>query len=200
MKHELPQLPYGFADLEPYIDARTVEIHYTKHHQTYCDKFNAAIAGTELENKSVEEILSNLDSIPENIKKAVINMGGGFYNHNFYWSNMMKDGGGEATGELAEAITSVYGDFAKFKEAFSASAASVFGSGWTWLVVNNGKLEIVNTANQDCVLSKGLKPIMVLDVWEHAYYLNYQNRRPEYIEKWWNTLNWKAIGDNYSNK
>lgn len=188
----LPKLPYPYDALEPYIDSRTMEIHHTKHHQTYVDKLNAAMEkwpeGQALE---LEEILKNLDALPEIIRAAVRNHGGGHYNHSLFWQ-MLKSPVSEAinapTGTLADAIKAQFGDFAKFKEAFTASALGVFGSGWTWLVAADGKLLIITTANQDTPLALGHTPILGLDLWEHAYYLKYQNRRQEYIDAWWNIV------------
>jgi Fe-Mn family superoxide dismutase len=198
MKHTLPELPYAFNALEPHIDAKTMEIHYGKHHQGYVDKLNAALEGrADLQELSVEELLSDLDRVPEDIRTAVRNNGGGHANHSLFWK-MMKPGGGELQGELKEAIDRKFGDLSKFQEAFTNAAATLFGSGWAWLVVNKeGELEIIQTPNQDSPLSRGLKPVLGLDVWEHAYYLHYQNRRPEYINAWWNVVNWDNAEDNY---
>lgn len=192
-----PQLNYSFSDLEPHIDARTMEIHYGKHHKTYIDKYNAAVEKyPELAAKSLEEVIANLSAVPEDIRGAVKNNGCQSWNHSFFWTMMKKNGGGEPTGALADAITASFGDFEAFKKKFSDSALAVFGSGWTWLVSNNGKLEILNTSNEATPLTQGMKPIMVLDVWEHAYYLNYQNRRADYIAAWWNVLDWESIARN----
>ncbi len=199
MKHTLPELPYGLDALEPYIDAKTMEVHHDKHHQAYVDKLNAALEGHEdLQELTVEEILSNLDRIPEEIRIAVKNNGGGHYNHSLFWKMMKHDGGGEPTGDLADAIAKKFGDISKFKESFANAAATLFGSGWVWLVENNdNELEIVQTRNQDSPISDGQKPLLGLDVWEHAYYLKYQNRRPEYIANWWNAVNWDKVEENY---
>ncbi|EAD0648415.1 superoxide dismutase [Listeria monocytogenes] len=191
MTYELPKLPYTYDALEPNFDKETMEIHYTKHHNTYVTKLNEAVAGhPELASKSVEELVANLDSVPEDIRGAVRNHGGGHANHTLFWSILSPNGGGAPTGNLKAAIESEFGTFAEFKEKFNAAAAARFGSGWAWLVVNDGKLEIVSTANQDSPLSDGKTPVLGLDVWEHAYYLKFQNRRPEYIDTFWNVINW----------
>lgn len=187
----LPPLPYDYSALEPYIDARTMEVHHSKHHQVYVDKTNVALEGTEWSDKPIEEVISNLDQIPENIRGAVRNNGGGVLNHNIFWSVMSPDGGGEPTGKIGDAIKEAFGSFESFKEKFNEAAATRFGSGWAWLVVSDGKLEVVNTPNQDSPLTEGKTPLLTLDVWEHAYYLKYQNRRPEYIEAWWEVVNWE---------
>ncbi|HDU7571737.1 TPA: superoxide dismutase [Listeria monocytogenes] len=191
MTYELPKLPYTYDALEPNFDKETMEIHYTKHHNTYVTKLNEAVAGhPELASKSAEELVTNLDSVPEDIRGAVRNNGGGHANHTLFWSILSPNGGGAPTGNLKAAIESEFGTFDEFKEKFNAAAAARFGSGWAWLVVNDGKLEIVSTANQDSPLSDGKTPVLGLDVWEHAYYLKFQNRRPEYIETFWNVINW----------
>ncbi|EKZ4788483.1 superoxide dismutase [Listeria monocytogenes] len=191
MTYELPKLPYTYDALEPNFDKETMEIHYTKHHDTYVTKLNEAVAGhPELASKSVEELVANLDSVPEDIRGAVRNHGGGHANHTLFWSILSPNGGGAPTGNLKAAIESEFGTFDEFKEKFNAAAAARFGSGWAWLVVNDGKLEIVSTANQDSPLSDGKTPVLGLDVWEHAYYLKFQNRRPEYIDTFWNVINW----------
>ncbi|EJM2938482.1 superoxide dismutase [Listeria monocytogenes] len=191
MTYELPKLPYTYDALEPNFDKETMEIHYTKHHNTYVTKLNEAVAGhPELASKSAEELVTNLDSVPEDIRGAVRNHGGGHANHTLFWSILSPNGGGAPTGNLKAAIESEFGTFDEFKEKFNAAAAARFGSGWAWLVVNNGKLEIVSTANQDSPLSDGKTPVLGLDVWEHAYYLKFQNRRPEYIDTFWNVINW----------
>ncbi|EAG6868491.1 superoxide dismutase [Listeria monocytogenes] len=191
MTYELPKLPYTYDALEPNFDKETMEIHYTKHHNTYVTKLNEAVAGhPELASKSVEELVANLDSVPEDIRGAVRNHGGGHANHTLFWSILSLNGGGAPTGNLKAAIESEFGTFDEFKEKFNAAAAARFGSGWAWLVVNDGKLEIVSTANQDSPLSDGKTPVLGLDVWEHAYYLKFQNRRPEYIDTFWNVINW----------
>ncbi|EKZ4312298.1 superoxide dismutase [Listeria monocytogenes] len=191
MTYELPKLPYTYDALEPNFDKETMEIHYTKHHNTYVTKLNEAVAGhPELASKSVEELVANLDSVPEDIRGAVRNHGGGHANHTLFWSILSPNGGGAPTGNLKAAIESEFGTFDEFKEKFNAAAAARFGSGWAWLVVNDGKLKIVSTANQDSPLSDGKTPVLGLDVWEHAYYLKFQNRRPEYIDTFWNVINW----------
>ncbi|MBC6295826.1 superoxide dismutase [Listeria sp. FSL L7-1517] len=191
MTYELPKLPYTYDALEPNFDKETMEIHYTKHHNTYVTKLNEAVAGhPDLANKTAEELVANLNSVPEEIRGAVRNHGGGHANHTLFWSILSPNGGGAPTGNLKAAIESEFGTFDDFKEKFNAAAAARFGSGWAWLVVNNGKLEIVSTANQDSPLSEGKTPVLGLDVWEHAYYLKFQNRRPEYIDTFWNVINW----------
>ena len=202
MAFELPKLNYTYDALEPHIDARTMEIHHSKHHNGYTDKLNAALAGTGNENKSIEDILTNLDMN----NSAVRNNGGGFYNHSLFWEIMSPDGGGEPKGELAEAINNAYGSFDGFKDTFAKAAATQFGSGWAWLcVTDNGKVEVCSTPNQDNPLMPGVTcggtPILGLDVWEHAYYLNYQNRRPDYIEAFFSVINWTKVSELYaSNK
>ncbi len=199
MAFELPQLPYAYDALEPHIDARTMEIHHSKHHAGYTNKLNAAIAGTDLENKSIEEILANLDAVPENIRTAVRNNGGGYANHALFWAIMSPNGGGAPSGELADAINAAFGSFDAFKEQFSNAAATRFGSGWAWLVVeSDGSLSVTSTPNQDTPLMEGKTPILGLDVWEHAYYLNYQNRRPDYIAAWWSVVHWDAVAERFA--
>lgn len=195
MAHTLPVLPYAYTALEPHIDARTMEIHHTKHHQAYIDKLNAALSKyPELADKPVEELLKDLNAIPEDIRTAVRNHGGGHYNHSMFWKIMAPNAGGQPSGKLAEMITAKFGSFDKFKEEFNTAAANRFGSGWAWLSIDKtGALTITSSANQDSPLSDGLKPILGLDVWEHAYYLNYQNRRPDYMNAWWNVVNWTEV-------
>ncbi len=198
MKHELPQLPYGYDGLEPSIDARTMEIHHGKHHQAYVTKLNAALDKyPELYEKSLEELMLGLDSLPKDIMTAVRNNAGGHLNHSFFWTvmkPMAEGGGGEPEGKILETITSSFGDFQKFKEEFSNTAANFFGSGWVWLVLDGGgKVLITTTPDHLTPIMKNQKPLLVLDVWEHAYYLKYQNRRPEYIDAWWNVVNWDAV-------
>lgn len=191
---ELPDLPYGYDALEPYIDEQTMKLHHTKHHQAYIDKVNKALEGKdEWSSKTVEEILSDLDSVPEDIRTVVRNNGGGHYNHAMFWQIMAPGQSGKPEGNVASAIDAAFGSFDNFKEKFAEAAASRFGSGWAWLIDKDGKLEITSTANQDCPISEGAKPIMGLDVWEHAYYLKYQNRRPEYIDAWWKVVNWPEV-------
>jgi len=193
MAFELPALPYAYDALEPHIDARTMEIHHSKHHAGYTNNLNNAIAGTELEGKSIEDILTGMDMN----NGAVRNNGGGYYNHDLFWKVMSPNGGGNPTGAIAEAIDSAFGSFESFKDEFSKAAATRFGSGWAWLCVENGKLVICSTANQDNPLMPGVPctgtPILGLDVWEHAYYLNYQNRRPDYINAFFNVINWEEV-------
>lgn len=192
MAYQLPSLPYSYSALEPYIDARTMEIHHTKHHQAYIGKVNEAIAGSEWESKSVEELISNLGAVPENIRTVVRNHGGGHANHSLFWTVLgSKDT--QPSGILAKAIDSELGGFESFKTAFSNAAATRFGSGWAWLSVKQGKLLVESTANQDSPLMEGRTPILGLDVWEHAYYLNYQNRRPDYIAAFFHIINWSEV-------
>jgi len=196
-KFNLPELTYGYDALEPYIDATTMEIHFSKHHAAYVNNLNNAIAGTELEAKSLDELLANAGMLPT----AVRNNGGGHFNHSLFWSIMGKDKGGNPSGKLAEELNSTFGSFESFKDAFSKAAATRFGSGWAWLLVKNGKLLVSSTPNQDNPLMdvaelKGI-PILGLDVWEHAYYLKYQNRRPEYIENFFNVIDWDAVSKRY---
>ncbi len=193
-KHTLPELPYGYDALEPYIDATTMKIHHTKHHQTYIDKLNAALEKhPDLADKKVEELVSKLDTLPESVRTAVQNHGGGHANHSLFWTVLGPKKGGEPSGDLGKAITSTFESFANFKTKFNDAATARFGSGWAWLVKGPKGLEIVSTANQDSPLSQGKTPILGLDVWEHAYYLKYQNRRPEYIEAFWNIVNWDNV-------
>ncbi|MEY4217309.1 MAG: hypothetical protein RLZZ68_1765 [Bacteroidota bacterium] len=196
MAFELPSLAYAYSALEPHIDARTMEIHHSKHHQAYTTNLNNAIAGTDLENASIEEILKNCSDKP-----AVRNNGGGYWNHNLFWETMSPSGGGEPTGALSEAIVRDFGSFEGFKEAFSKAATTRFGSGWAWLCVTDGKLEVCSTANQDNpLMGEGCNgtPILGLDVWEHAYYLNYQNRRPDYINAFFNVIDWGVVGAKFA--
>ena len=191
---KLPKLPYSFDALEPYIDAKTMEIHHNKHHQTYVDKLNETLNGTEFENLEIAEILKNINKIPQEKKQAVINHGGGHANHSLFWEIMSPKGGGKPGKQLAKEINSTFGSFENFKKQFTEVALKVFGSGWAWLVINNDKkIEIIFTKNQDSPLMEGKIPILGLDVWEHAYYLLRQNRRNEYIEAWWNVVNWKKV-------
>ena len=198
MSFELPQLPYAHDALEPHIDARTMEIHHTKHHNGYTTKLNAAIAGTDLEGEAIEVVLAEMDMS----NNAVRNNGGGYYNHNQFWTAMSPNGGGNPTGDLAAAIDRDFGSFDEFKAAFSAAAGTRFGSGWAWLCVKDGKLEVCSSANQDNPLMPGIgcggAPILGLDVWEHAYYLNYQNRRPDYVSAFFNVINWDEIASRFA--
>lgn len=195
----LPDLPYAYDALEPYIDEATMRLHHDKHHQKYLDSFNTAIEGTDLEHKTAEEILRNLESVPENIRTAVRNHGGGYVNHSLFWTVMGPKGSSSPEGELESALSESFGSLDSFKEKFSSAAAGQFGSGWAWLVLNSeGKLEITSTSNQDTPSSDGAQPILLLDVWEHAYYLKYQNKRADYIEAWWNVVNWKQVMENYA--
>ena len=195
----LPPLPYAFDALEPYIDAKTMEIHHDKHHGAYVTNLNKAIEGnTELQRFTVDELIAQIDRVPENIRTAVRNNGGGHSNHSMFWTIMKKGGGGEPKGELAAAIKSVFGSFADFKTKFNQAATTRFGSGWAWLFFKDGKLTLESLPNQDSPIMTGGKPVMGLDVWEHAYYLKYQNRRAEYIEAWWNVVNWDQIAQNFA--
>jgi Fe-Mn family superoxide dismutase len=196
MAHTLPKLEYAYDALEPYIDARTMEIHYTKHHQTYVDKLNAAIKGNSaLEKAGVEQLIRNLNEVPENVRTAVRNHGGGHINHSFFWPTLKKEV--KAAGPAVDAIVRKFGSFDKFKENFSNAAALLFGSGWAWLALNKGELEIMTTPNQDSPISQGRHPILGIDVWEHAYYLKYQNRRPEYIAAFFNVINWEKVNEHF---
>ena len=194
MAFQLPDLPYAFDALEPHIDAQTMQIHHDKHHAGYTSKLNDAVQGTEMENMSVEEILKQGD-----LPTAVRNNGGGYHNHDLFWKVMSPQGGGEPSGELADAINGAFGSFDAFKEEFASTAGSRFGSGWAWLISNNGTLEVTSTPNQDSPLMEGKTPLLGLDVWEHSYYLKYQNKRPEYISAWWNVVNWDQVAENYRN-
>jgi Fe-Mn family superoxide dismutase len=195
MAHELPKLPYPYDALEPHIDARTMEIHHTRHHQTYVNGLNTALEkAPDFQGKSVEELLTGINTVPEAIRIAVRNHGGGHANHTMFWHIMGPRQGGEPKGRLADAIKSTFGGFDKFKEQFTAAATTRFGSGWAWLVTAQGKLEVLSTANQDNPLMDGKTPVLGLDVWEHAYYLKYQNKRPDYIGAWWNVVNWEEVG------
>ena len=199
MAHELPPLPYGYDALEPHIDARTMEIHHTKHHQAYITKLNGALEGhADLQQLTVTDLLAKIDRVPEKIRTAVRNHGGGHANHSLFWQIMAPGGGGKPGGKLADAIKSAFGGFDGFKQAFSDAAANRFGSGWAWLVAQQGKLTVESSANQDSPLMDGKVPILGLDVWEHAYYLKYQNRRPDYIAAWWNVVNWDEVAQRFS--
>ncbi len=199
MPHTLPALPYALNALEPHIDARTMEIHHGKHHQAYITNLNNALAGNpELEAKSIDELIGNLDAVPEAIRGVVRNNGGGHANHSLFWITIGPGKGGAPTGALADAISAAFGSFDAFKEAFAKAGATRFGSGWAWLSVKDGKLAISSTANQDSPVMEGAKPLLGLDVWEHAYYLNYQNRRPDYIAAFWNVVDWDAVAARFA--
>ena len=192
---KLPQLEYEYNALEPYIDEQTMRIHHSKHHQAYTDNFNKAIEGTDLSNKEAEDIIKNLNKVPENIRNAVRNNGGGYVNHKLFWQILKKDV--KIKGEIEKAILKKFGSFDKFKEEFSNAAMTQFGSGWAWLVVNKSQLEIVKTSNQDSPLTEGKIPILCIDVWEHSYYLHYQNRRAEYVQNFFNVINWNKVNELY---
>jgi Fe-Mn family superoxide dismutase len=199
MPFTLPPLPYSQDALEPHIDARTMEIHHTKHHQAYVNNLNAAIEkAPELAGKSLDELMRGINSVPEAVRTAVRNNGGGHWNHSMFWEIMSATAGGEPSGKLADAIKGAFGDFTKFKEQFAAAGVGRFGSGWAWLINEGGKLAITSTPNQDNPVMDGKMPILGLDVWEHAYYLKYQNRRPDYIAAWWNVVNWDAVAERFA--
>ncbi len=199
MAFTLPKLPYEFNALEPHIDARTMEIHHDKHHQAYVNNLNTAIGKhPELEKKSVEDLLKDLNAVPEDIRTAVRNNGGGHFNHSMFWEIMTPKGGGEPNGKLADAIKKTFGDFSAFKEKLAAAAVGQFGSGWAWLVKDGSGLAVMSTPNQDNPFSQGKVAILGVDVWEHAYYLSYQNRRPDYVAAWWNVVNWDAVGKRFA--
>ncbi|MCD8502229.1 MAG: superoxide dismutase [Bacillaceae bacterium] len=198
-KFTLPELPYSFDALVPHIDEETMKIHHGRHHNTYVTNLNAALEGnSEFQEKSLEELLANLADLPESIRTAVRNNGGGHANHSLFWEILSPNGGGEPTGELAEAITAAFGSFTAFKEEFAKAATTRFGSGWAWLVVDNGQLKVTSTPNQDTPIMDGITPVLGLDVWEHAYYLNYQNKRPDYIAAFWNVVNWDEVSKRYN--
>lgn len=198
MAHELPQLPYANNALEPHIDELTMQIHHDRHHGTYVNNLNAALEGhADLQAKSLEELLSSMDSIPEAIRTAVRNNGGGHANHSMFWEILSPNGGGQPTGSLADDMNATFGSFDQFKDAFAKAATGRFGSGWAWLVLDGGKLSIMSTANQDNPVMEGKQPIFGLDVWEHAYYLKYQNKRPDYISAFWNVINWAEVNKRY---
>ena len=202
MPYKLPDLPYDYSALEPHIDAKTMEIHHTKHHQTYVDKLNAGIEGTGLDEKypNVDDLLRNFSEISdENVKKIVRNHGGGHSNHSIFWPTLIGDGGGEPTGGVGDAINDGFGSFKEFQEKFTMAATNHFGSGWAWLVSDGGKLDVISLPNQDSRLIDGKFPVLGLDVWEHAYYLKYQNKRPDYIEAWWNLVNWDSVESRFKN-
>ena len=197
MAFTLPPLEYGFDALEPHIDAKTMEIHHGKHHNTYVTKLNDAVEGTEFADKDINELIANLDAVPEAKRTAVRNNGGGHANHSFFWKLLTPGGSSEPTGALAEAINAKFGSFDKFKEEFEAAGAARFGSGWAWLVTDGSSVEVVSTANQDSPVMEGKTPVVGVDVWEHAYYLNYQNRRPDYLKAFWNVVNWDVAAENF---
>jgi Fe-Mn family superoxide dismutase len=201
-KYTLPEMPYAYDALEPHIDAQTMEIHHTKHHQKYTDTMNGALEklSPELQNKDIEEILSNINQVPDDVRGAINFNGGGYDNHKLFWNSMKQNGGGEPTGAIADAINDSFGSFAEFKELFSSKTAPIQGSGWGWLVYNpnSGKVEYKAMPNQTSPRTEGLVPLLGLDVWEHAYYLKYQNKRPDYIAAWWNVINWDEVNDRFS--
>jgi Fe-Mn family superoxide dismutase len=198
MAYEVPALPYDYAALEPHIDEQTMRIHHDKHHQAYVDKVNAALEGTEHADKPIEDVVANLDAIPDDKRAAVRNNGGGHFNHTLFWESMSPDGGGSPEGELAEAIDSAFGSFDEFKEKFEAAGVGQFGSGWAWLVLDGGQLAVTSTPNQDNPVSAGKTPLVGNDVWEHAYYLKYQNKRPDYLKAWWNVVDWSKVAERYA--
>ena len=198
MAYSVPPLPYDYAALEPTIDEETMKLHHDKHHQAYVDKANDALAGTEFEDKPVDEVLQSLSSLPDDKQAVVRNNGGGHANHTLFWESMSPDGGGEPSGDLADAINGAFGSFDQFKEQFEANGVGQFGSGWTWLVLDGGQLKLEKTPNQDSPVTGGQTPLLGNDVWEHAYYLKYQNRRPEYLKAWWNVVNWDKVAERYS--
>ena len=198
MAFEVPPLPYAPDALEPHIDAETMSIHHDKHHQAYVDKANAALEGTEFAGMTVDEVLQNLDALPEDKRAAVRNNGGGHYNHSLFWTWMSPDGGGEPDGPLAAAIEAAFGSFADFQAKLKDGGVNRFGSGWSWLVYDGSGLAVVGSANQDNPISNGQTPLLGVDVWEHAYYLKYQNRRPDYIDAWWNVVNWDKVAERFA--
>ncbi|MDX6669819.1 MAG: superoxide dismutase, Fe-Mn family [Solirubrobacteraceae bacterium] len=195
MAYEVPPLPYDYSALEPHIDEATMRVHHDKHHQAYVDKVNAALQGTGLEGKDIEDVLKDLDSVPEDKRTAVRNNGGGHYNHSLFWEWMSPDGGGEPDGDLAAAIDEAFGSFDDFKAKLKDAGVNRFGSGWAWLVRDGSGLAVVSTANQDNPISEGKTPLLGVDVWEHAYYLKYQNKRPDYLDAWWNVVNWPKVAE-----
>ena len=198
MAYEVPDLPYDYGALEPHIDEQTMRIHHDKHHQAYVDKANAALEGTDWADTDVDEVLRNLDQLPADIQTAVRNNAGGHSNHSFFWQIMGPDAGGSPDGDLAGAIDQAFGGFDQFKDEFKNAGVNRFGSGWSWLVHDGSGLAVVSTANQDSPISDGQTPLLGVDVWEHAYYLKYQNRRPDYIDAWWNVVNWDEVGRRFS--
>jgi superoxide dismutase, Fe-Mn family len=198
MAYEVPPLPYDYDALEPHIDEQTMQIHHDKHHQAYVDKVNAALEGTDWADRPIEDVLANLGQVPEDKRTAVRNNGGGHYNHTLFWENMSPDGGGRPDGDLGAAIDEAFGSFDDFQGKLKDAGVNQFGSGWAWLVLDGGALAVVPSANQDNPISDGKTPLLGVDVWEHAYYLKYQNRRPDYIDAWWNTVNWSRVAERYS--
>jgi Fe-Mn family superoxide dismutase len=198
MAYSVPPLPYPYDALEPHIDKQTMEIHHDKHHQAYVDKVNAALEGTPLAEAPIEDVLRDLSQVPEDKRTAVRNNGGGHYNHTLFWEHMSPDGGGEPSGALADAIASAFGSFADFQAKLKEAGVNQFGSGWAWLVHDGSGLAVVSTPNQDNPVSNGSTPLVGVDVWEHAYYLKYQNRRPDYIDAWWNTVDWDVVAQRFS--
>ena len=198
MAYEVPPLPYDYAALEPTIDEQTMRLHHDKHHQAYVDKANGALEGTEWADKPIEEVIANLDSLPADKKGPVRNNGGGHLNHSLFWESMSPDGGGEPSGDLASAIDDAFGSFDAFKEQFEAAGVGQFGSGWAWLVLDGGALKITSTPNQDSPVTSGATPLVGNDVWEHAYYLKYQNKRPDYLKAWWNVVDWDKVAERYA--
>jgi superoxide dismutase, Fe-Mn family len=198
MTFSVPPLPYDYNSLEPHIDEQTMRLHHDKHHQAYVDKANDALQGTELDGKPIEEVLANLSALPADRQALVRNNGGGHANHSLFWESMSPNGGGAPADELADAIASTFGSFDSFKEQFEANGVAQFGSGWTWLVLDGEKLALTKTANQDSPILAGHTPLLGNDVWEHAYYLSYQNRRPEYLKTWWNVVNWEKVAERYA--
>ena len=197
MPYEVPPLPYDYAALEPHVDEQTMRVHHDKHHQAYVDKVNAALEGTEWADAPIEDVLRSLERIPDDKRTAVRNNGGGHYNHTLFWESMDPEGGGEPDGELADAIASAFGSFSDFQGALEDAGVNQFGSGWAWLVQDGGSVAVVATANQNNPISEGKTPLLGVDVWEHAYYLKYQNRRPDYIDAWWNTVDWGAVASRF---
>jgi superoxide dismutase, Fe-Mn family len=198
MAYEVPPLPYDYAALEPHIDEQTMRLHHDKHHQAYVDKANGALDGTEHEGKPIEEVVANLNALPDDIRGVVRNNGGGHLNHSLFWESMSPDGGGEPSGDLASAIDDAFGSFDAFKEQFEAAGVNQFGSGWAWLVVDGGALKVTSSANQDNPVTNGQTPLLGNDVWEHAYYLKYNNRRPEYLKAWWNVVDWGKVAERFA--
>ena len=198
MAYEVPPLPYDYAALEPHIDEQTMRLHHDKHHQAYVDKANGALQGTEWADKPIEEVIANLDTLPADKKGPVRNNGGGHLNHSLFWESMSPDGGGQPSGDLAGAIDAAFGSFDAFKEQFEAAGVGQFGSGWAWLVLDAGTLKITSTPNQDSPVTSGATPLVGNDVWEHAYYLKYQNKRPDYLKAWWNVVDWDKVAERYA--